>query len=150
MASYKTVKLLSREEAAYLAGIIDGEGTITLTRRNKNEQRQLVVSISNCELPLLKYIARLVGTGIIVTKHILKSNHSQGYAFNLKNRQALDVVRMTYPFLRTYKQQRAALILKDYLRLTPRNGKYSAVQLAERDRFVEKFFLPLPHNTKTR
>src|SRR3989338_3554776 len=105
MAIYRKVKKLSQTEAAYLAGIIDGEGTITLTRRNKNEHRQLVVSISNCELPLLEYITRLVGTGMIIKKHVLKPNHSQGYSLNLKNRQALDVVRMTYPFLRTYKRQ---------------------------------------------
>jgi hypothetical protein len=33
--------------AAYIAGLIDGEGTITLTRLHAGENRRLVVSI--CE-----------------------------------------------------------------------------------------------------
>jgi hypothetical protein len=33
-------------EAAYLAGLIDGEGTIALSRRHASEHRQLVLSIT--------------------------------------------------------------------------------------------------------
>jgi hypothetical protein len=32
MAKYRKVRKLTPEEAAYIAGIIDGEGTISLTR----------------------------------------------------------------------------------------------------------------------
>lgn len=46
---------LSEAEAAYVAGIIDGEGTITLTRTHRGEGRRPVVSISSTELPLLQY-----------------------------------------------------------------------------------------------
>ncbi len=34
--SYRKTKKLAPTEAAYLAGLIDGEGTITLSRRNRN------------------------------------------------------------------------------------------------------------------
>jgi len=47
MTSYKKVLTISKIDAAYIAGLIDGEGTITLSRKHKNENRQLVVSISN-------------------------------------------------------------------------------------------------------
>ena len=40
-----------RECAAYIAGLIDGEGTITLTRLHAHENRRLVVSIANTEIP---------------------------------------------------------------------------------------------------
>ena len=40
---------LATIDAAYIAGLIDGEGTITLTRLHRNQNRQLVVSISNTE-----------------------------------------------------------------------------------------------------
>jgi hypothetical protein len=50
---YKEVKLLDHTDAAYIAGIIDGEGTVTLSRRHKSENRQLVISISNTERPSL-------------------------------------------------------------------------------------------------
>jgi hypothetical protein len=32
-------------DAAYIAGLIDGEGTITLSRKHRNENRQLAISI---------------------------------------------------------------------------------------------------------
>jgi hypothetical protein len=45
------MKTLSEVDAAYLAGIIDGERMITLTRTHRGENRRLVVSISR-ERPL--------------------------------------------------------------------------------------------------
>jgi hypothetical protein len=39
------------------------------------------------------------------------------------------------PFLRSYKRQRAELVLRDYLRLTPRNGKYSEVAKRQKREF---------------
>jgi len=41
----------------------------------------------------------------------------------------------TEPFLRSYKRARARLAIDNYVRLTPRNGKYSAAVLADRRRF---------------
>lgn len=38
--------MLLGTDAAYIAGLIDGEGTVTLTRKHRNENRQLCVSIS--------------------------------------------------------------------------------------------------------
>jgi len=46
MANYRKVKKLSREEAAYIAGIIDGEGTISLTRKHRGEHRQLMSALA--------------------------------------------------------------------------------------------------------
>jgi hypothetical protein len=40
---------LSITGAAYIAGLIDGEGTVTLTRKHANENRQLAISISSTE-----------------------------------------------------------------------------------------------------
>jgi hypothetical protein len=39
---YREVAPLSQVDAAYIAGLIDGEGTITLSRRHANDRRQLV------------------------------------------------------------------------------------------------------------
>jgi hypothetical protein len=46
---YKQTNRLSRQDAAYIAGLIDGEGTIALTRRHRNENRQLEISVSSTE-----------------------------------------------------------------------------------------------------
>ncbi len=62
---YKEVNLLDQTDAAYIAGLIDGEGTVTLSRRHRNKNRQLVVSISNTDRPLLEYVLNAVGAGKI-------------------------------------------------------------------------------------
>ena len=75
---------MSHTDAAYIAGLVDGEGTVTLTRRH---------------------------------------------------RQALALLSQTLPWLRSYKRARAELIIRDYVRLTPRNGKYSPDKKRDRIRF---------------
>ena len=59
--------LLDPAVAGYIAGLIDGEGTITLTRVHRNENRRLVVSISNNDLSLLRFVLEVVGAGRITT-----------------------------------------------------------------------------------
>jgi hypothetical protein len=125
MAIYKTTKQLTPPIAAYIAGLIDGEGTVTLCRKHKNENRQLAVSISSTEKYLLEYVLEVVGTGKITTKKTVKTHHSPSFTYAIYNRQALSLLEQISPYLRTYKKYRSQLILKDYLRLTPRNGKYT-------------------------
>jgi hypothetical protein len=60
-----TVNKLSSIDAAYLAGLIDGEGTVTLTRVHRNRQRGLVVAISNTERDILDHVREVVGCGTI-------------------------------------------------------------------------------------
>src|SRR5882762_3500644 len=44
------------------------------------------------------------------------------------------------PYLRTYKFQRAQLLLEEYLTVTPRNGRYTPEQRAARRGFEDRFF----------
>ncbi|MGH8175727.1 MAG: hypothetical protein ACREV5_05650 [Steroidobacter sp.] len=43
MAIYKEVRSLVAVDAAYIAGLVDGEGTITLSRRHAKDRRQLIL-----------------------------------------------------------------------------------------------------------
>lgn len=139
MATYRKVKKLSREDAAYIAGVIDGEGTISLSRRHRGEYRQLVISISSTEPQLLRYVHTAIGAGRITNKRASRINHTPSVTYVIDNRQALALLEQIAPYLRTYKAQRAELILNDYVRLTPRNGKYSPAQLGEREIFIQRF-----------
>ncbi len=138
--TYQTVKTLSPLKAGYLAGLIDGEGTITLSRRNLNKHRTLVITISSTELNILKYVQAITGVGKITHKRITKANHTPSFTYQVANRQALEILRQIATHLRSYKADRARLALIEYPRLTPRNGRYSPVQLQERTQFIEKFF----------
>lgn len=129
------VKRLSATDAAYIAGLIDGEGTITLTRKPRNENRQLSVSISNTEKPLLIFVLETVGAGKITGKRTASSKHTPSYTYAIYNRQALNLLEQIAVYLRTYKVARADLILRDYVTLTPRNGRYPETLLKERKHF---------------
>lgn len=147
MAEYRTVARLRAVDAAYLAGLIDGEGTIALAHRHRNEQRQLVVSISNTERPLLDWVRSVVGAGKITGKKTYKAHHAAGLTYAVSNRQALALLQQVAAYLRTYKAERAELILRDYVRLTPRNGRYTAEVRAARASLVEQFHALKPHRS---
>ncbi len=134
---YREVRLLSVAGAAYLAGLIDGEGTVTLSRKHASDMRQLVVSISNTELPILEFALLSVGARKLTNKCTSKAHHTPSYTYALWNRQALALLAQVEPHMRAYKRERARLVLKDYVRLTPRNGRYTDAMRTERRIFED-------------
>lgn len=144
MTTYKITNTLSPTDAAYIAGIIDGEGTISLSRRHKNENRQLEISVSNTETDLLNYLLKTIGTGRIAKKRTYSDKHTPSATYMVSNRQALYLLEQITPFLLTYKKRRAELVLSEYLRLTPRNGKYTTEIQQQREKFIETFLNTKP------
>lgn len=55
-------------EKSYLAGIIDGEGSIMLTRFHKSEYHSPCISIASTDLELLEWVKSTVGSGKITSK----------------------------------------------------------------------------------
>ncbi|MDH5633146.1 MAG: LAGLIDADG family homing endonuclease [Gammaproteobacteria bacterium] len=129
------INILTPVNAAYIAGLIDGEGTVTLTRKHKDEHRHLAVSISNTELQLLEFTKQAIGAGKITRKRTTSPNHTPSYTYAIYNRQALLLIAQLQPYMLSYKIRRVNLILEKYIELTPRNGKYSKETAAERRMF---------------
>ena len=136
----KRTKQLSKEDAAYLGGILDGEGTITLTSKHKGENRRLAVTISNTERDLLEWVLKTTGVGGISTKKIYNDKHSAPFTYQVCSKQAYDILIQVVSHLKSYKKFRAEIILKNYHQLTPRNGKYTPELLAKRTEFIKMFF----------
>lgn len=137
MATYAVANELSLDEAAYIAGLVDGEGTVALSRKHKSDNRQLAISISSTERQLLTFVKDRTGVGKITNKRAYNPAHTPSFTYAVYNRQALDVLRQIHPYLLTYKARRSAPILKHYVELTPRNGKYTTVLRSERTCFEE-------------
>ena len=133
---------LQPEIAAYIAGLIDGEGTITLSRLHAGENRRLVVSIANTERQILQFVLDQVRAGKITNKRVTSLRHAPSFCYAITSAQALDLLQQVLPWLLSYKRQRAELALRLYAVLTPRNGKYSQ-DLLERRREFEQEFLDL-------
>jgi hypothetical protein len=142
MNHYRTIRQLDAPDAAYIAGLVDGEGTVTLTTMHRGENRRLVVSISNTERGLLEFVRGALGAGQITGKRTYSTKHTPSFAFRVTSRQAVDLLCQIAPYLRSYKAARTALALEHYIALTPRNGRYrDEVRRARKD--FEASFLSL-------
>lgn len=67
------------------------KATISLTRKHRNENRQLAVSISNTEKGLLDFLLLTVGAGNITGKRTVRPRHTPGFTCTPCNRQALNL-----------------------------------------------------------
>jgi hypothetical protein len=129
-------------EAAYIAGIIDGEGTITLTRMHRNEHRRPCITIASTDKELLLFVQTLSG-GVIANKRNYKPKvHKDSFTLNIKKKESvLMVLQSISKYLRVDKKKARALwILNYYERVTLRNGKYTQETLKKKIDFEEQFF----------
>ncbi|MFC0477163.1 LAGLIDADG family homing endonuclease [Robertmurraya beringensis] len=129
-------------EASYVAGIIDGEGSISLTRMHKGEFRRPCISISSTDKELLIYIKRLTGGVINNKKNYNPERHKNSYTLTIKKKEnVFEVLEKIHPYLRINKKRARALwILRYYENVSPRNGKYSSTLLKQKLQFEEDFF----------
>jgi len=130
------VNSLDKTGRAYLAGIIDGEGTVSLLRKRSSETPSPNVSIANSNLPLLKWVKKNFG-GCISTKRKYQPHHRQAYAWCLTHDKALRLLFEIKEFL-IIKRPQADLILREYKSTTVRTGKYSPKMLKAKMKLVAK------------
>ena len=134
---------LSDIEAAYAAGILDGEGSIYLSRVHPSRWPSPTVSVASTDRELLDWLRARVG-GTIIQKKTYRPQHSRSYDRKLTDRRALNFLEIVRPFLVIQRKiNRADLLLKDYLACTPRNGRYT-VEMAARKRALIECFSSLP------
>lgn len=99
----------------YLAGIIDGEGYIGISRDNRRytHRRRYVtrLTISNTNLALLEAIRAFVGGGHIYPMKQQQSHHTPAWQYVIQDRATLKrVLLAVHPHLIIKKAQAAALI----------------------------------------
>ena len=115
-------------EKAYIAGLVDGEGSVTLSRKQRNETPSPEVSIANNNLQLLDWVKNIVGAGKITSKSKNKIYHAQSYTWSIRDNKAICFLNGIKNYL-IVKRQQAELITRKYKVYTPRNGKYTPEML---------------------
>lgn len=133
--------MLTNEEKAYIAGIIDGEGSIMLTSFHRNELHSPCVSIASTTLELLQWIKDKTNTGVIKRKKNYNTErHKDCFSYTLRYNDAINFLEMISPYLVIEsKKRRALMIINEYKSLTPRNGRYSEELLEKKREFYERF-----------
>lgn len=144
------VNALKAPDAAYIAGLVDGEGTVTLSRLHRDENRRLVLCISNNDRALLEHVKSRIGAGRITAKRVYSPRHAPSFNYQIDSRQALSVLAQIAVYMKSYKKKaRARLALREYVKLTPRNGRYTTRIASARRRF-EAALLALVPRTQAR
>lgn len=104
-------------ELAWLAGIIDGEGCIDLSRRSRARAvgYHMRVSVSNTDVRLVARCQQITGLGRVAqlggeTRRRMRDRWRPCYAWSVSTRQAEDVLRLVLPYL-VIKREQADLAL---------------------------------------
>jgi hypothetical protein len=127
-------------DLAYAAGLVDGEGTITLGRSAKNENRAPVLSVASTSPELLAEMIRLFG-GYRVRHKKYKQHHRSSFSWRISHRPALAALALLLPFLKEKRKlARARHILRGYDACTKRNGRYSHQDKKKKAVFEAAFF----------
>lgn len=132
---------MTSEEKAYIAGIIDGEGSIMLLKFHSNQFPSPCISISSTTLELLQWIKSKTNVGTIKgKKNYNLEKHKNSFTYAVKYNDAINLLVEIEPYLIIKsKKKRAKMIIEKYKDLTPRNGRYSNEMIEAKETFYKEF-----------
>jgi len=123
---------MTKEELAYAAGIIDGEGCLRVTRHKDCNQFNTYVYVTNTDPRLINWLHNSWGGTINISQH--KSTWKPSLSWRLIGKEAIQFIEAVYPFLRLKKAQADILLslweLKKSFRI--RSGRQSPNKYVER------------------
>jgi hypothetical protein len=128
---------MNKIDLAYIAGIVDGEGSIMLNKYKNNIIP--CISISNNDLSIINFVHKRFG-GAIVKKQPRKPTHKLSYDLRLVYNKAINFINLIYPFLQDKSKKRKAKMINIFHnKLIKRNGKYTNQEIIRRNKFIKSF-----------
>lgn len=121
---------MKRTDLAYLAGILDGEGSIQIRKRKDRGMRrgfcyQLSISIANTNEWLVNWI-HFNFEGGIYRKPSLLPHHKQAYLWQATSKQAEVVLKLLLPYLRLKKPQAEIALQFQSRKIHNSGGKFKS------------------------
>lgn len=130
---------LNEYDKGYIAGILDGEGSICLSRERPNEHRHPSITVTSTTYEILDFLYNKVG-GHISRKKTYKEHHKQCWQWQIKTTLSLELLKEIKDYLLVpEKKARAELIVSEYKKVTSRNGRYSDEKLQAKLDFEKRF-----------
>lgn len=139
-------KVLTETDYAYLAGIVDGEGTITFSRITTRRNGHIYfnysphLSISNTDLEMIMSLRRRFGGGVVRVTPPRNKLWKRGNYLYFRREEMLALLPKVIPYL-TSKKRKAELML-EYMRTRTesvrqgKNGRFVGIPLTERQRKI--------------
>jgi hypothetical protein len=128
---------------AYAAGLVDADGSITLSRSGKHRKfRSPNVHVTNTDINIINFMKHHFG-GTIISKRTYREHHTPSFSWSIHNTQAINFLKLIQPYMRhSEKLRRSHLITSQYTSVTPRNGKYTEEMTHVKLAFEYNFFHP--------
>ena len=129
-------------DIAWVAGIIDGEGSVSGTWINKEHTRwKPVIAVDNTDLPIIETLVSLFGGSVVKKKKVIE-HHRQCYTWRVHGTdQIISFLETILPYMRVEsKRERAQLLINEYRNLTPRNGYYTDKMRADKLDFIGRYY----------
>ncbi len=136
---------MDQKTAAYIAGIIDGEGSIgvmkfkpKLASGEKSVGYLEYLKVANTDYRLVAWLKDKTGVGCIYAESRKKANHRQVYTWHVSSLRFYELLKQVYPYL-VIKREQANLIFlfRETRQQRYRQGVPKAV-LATRDWYYEE------------
>lgn len=100
-------------DLAYAAGLLDGEGWFSIARKrgkSRNMKYVPIVGVSMCDPGALEFMVELFGSRLYLKKRKPDENWRDVWKWEIESQRAVDVARMTLPYLRVKRAQALALL----------------------------------------
>lgn len=123
----------------YMAGLIDGEGTIGVSRDHATRNRVPYLSVSSTTKEIIDWLVENFG-GTASVQKVYQDHHKQSWSWKLRNKaQLFELIAQIEPhMLEPAKKARIKMLLTEYQTVTPRNGKYTPEMTAAKIDFEER------------
>jgi DNA-binding transcriptional regulator WhiA len=124
----------------YLAGIIDVEGTMSIFMDGGKMVPSITVANTNKKLldEIFKFL-KANGVKSEICMHKARSaRHKDSYSLRVRWNAAIRLASMLDGFL-IIKTEQCKLLVNDFRKRTPRNGKYSQGMLASKNKLIARF-----------
>ena len=95
---------MNEHEIAYLAGIVDGEGSINILAKPKTRQIQLRLQVANTSTDLIDWLEEKCG-GKVYYHKMHSTYHKQRYDWVVTGKEAKAVIKILLPLLIVKKRQ---------------------------------------------
>ena len=134
---------MRKEDIIYLAGIIDGEGTISVNiGRKKGTDAPYLhgqLRVANTNLELINWLVSKF-SGSIIKRKKKESYHKQGYEWHLGMHPASEILKKCRAFLIIKKEQAELFIkLADRMKANRSRSLLTDQEKEERKNLIEEF-----------
>lgn len=116
-----TVKVLAPLDAAYLAGLYDGEGSLIIAKAREARNTWRLV-IASCDKDVLEWCKDVTGVGTLVSKPVYSPNHNPSWSWQCYSWNAKEVIEQILPYLKMLRRKERAVMMINELQTLRNKG----------------------------